>query len=55
MATVLDDINAGVREDMEARKRLVSLAELKDLRRSGRARRVTPGRPSAARRRRGTS
>ena len=30
MATVLDDINAGVREDMEARKRLVSLAELKD-------------------------
>ena len=31
MATVLDDINAGVREDMEARKRLVSLAELKDL------------------------
>jgi indole-3-glycerol phosphate synthase len=28
--TVLDDINAGVREDMEARKRLVSLAELKD-------------------------
>jgi len=31
MATVLDDINAGVREDMDARKRLVSLAELKDL------------------------
>ena len=31
MATVPDDINAGVREDMEARKRLVSLAELKDL------------------------
>ena len=30
MATVLDDINAGVREDMEARKQLVSLAELKD-------------------------
>ena len=30
MSTVLDDINAGVREDMEARKRLVSLAELKD-------------------------
>jgi indole-3-glycerol phosphate synthase len=28
--TVLDDINAGVREDMEARRRLVSLAELKD-------------------------
>ena len=28
--TVLDDINAGVREDMEGRKRLVSLAELKD-------------------------
>ncbi|HEY3575392.1 MAG TPA: indole-3-glycerol phosphate synthase TrpC [Arthrobacter sp.] len=28
--TVLDDINAGVREDMEDRKRLVSLAELKD-------------------------
>lgn len=28
--TVLDDINAGVREDMEARKRLVSLQELKD-------------------------
>ncbi len=28
--TVLDDINAGVREDMEARKRLVSLTELKD-------------------------
>ncbi|WP_400159192.1 indole-3-glycerol phosphate synthase TrpC [Arthrobacter sp. BPSS-3] len=27
---VLDDINAGVREDMEARQRLVSLAELKD-------------------------
>ncbi|MFJ6310502.1 indole-3-glycerol phosphate synthase TrpC [Pseudarthrobacter oxydans] len=31
MSTVLDDINAGVREDMEARKQLVSLAELKDL------------------------
>lgn len=31
MATVLDDINAGVREDMDARKRLVSLAELKDM------------------------
>ena len=31
MATVLDDINAGVREDLEARKRLVSLAQLKDL------------------------
>lgn len=30
MATVLDDINAGVREDMEARKRLVSITELKD-------------------------
>lgn len=30
MTTVLDDINAGVREDMEARQRLVSLAELKD-------------------------
>lgn len=29
--TVLDDINAGVREDLEARRRLVSLAELKDL------------------------
>ncbi|WP_427174499.1 indole-3-glycerol phosphate synthase TrpC [Arthrobacter sp. 92] len=28
--TVLDDINAGVREDMAARKRLVSLAELKE-------------------------
>ncbi|MCY1229144.1 Indole-3-glycerol phosphate synthase [compost metagenome] len=28
--TVLDDINAGAREDMEARRRLVSLAELKD-------------------------
>jgi indole-3-glycerol phosphate synthase len=28
--TVLDDINAGVREDMEARQRLVSLAELKE-------------------------
>lgn len=28
--TVLDDINAGVREDMDGRKRLVSLAELKD-------------------------
>ncbi|WP_426995630.1 indole-3-glycerol phosphate synthase TrpC [Pseudarthrobacter sp. N5] len=28
--TVLDDINAGVREDMEGRKRLVSLGELKD-------------------------
>jgi indole-3-glycerol phosphate synthase len=28
--TVLDDINAGVREDMEARMRLVSLTELKD-------------------------
>ncbi|CAM3343365.1 Indole-3-glycerol phosphate synthase [Arthrobacter ulcerisalmonis] len=30
MATVLDDINAGVREDMESRKRLVSLAELQE-------------------------
>jgi indole-3-glycerol phosphate synthase len=29
--TVLDDINAGVREDLEARQRLVPLAELKDL------------------------
>jgi len=29
--TVLDDINAGVREDMEARKRLVPLQEVKDL------------------------
>jgi indole-3-glycerol phosphate synthase len=28
--TVLDDINAGVREDMEARQRLVTLAELKE-------------------------
>ncbi|HET6270327.1 MAG TPA: indole-3-glycerol-phosphate synthase TrpC, partial [Arthrobacter sp.] len=28
--SVLDDINAGVREDMEARQRLVTLAELKD-------------------------
>ena len=28
--TVLDDINAGVREDMEARMRLVSLAEVKE-------------------------
>jgi indole-3-glycerol phosphate synthase len=29
--TVLDDINDGVREDMEARKRLVPLEELKEL------------------------
>jgi indole-3-glycerol phosphate synthase len=28
--SVLDDINAGVREDMEARQRLVTLAELKE-------------------------
>jgi indole-3-glycerol phosphate synthase len=28
--TVLDDINAGVREDMAARKRLVTVAELKE-------------------------
>jgi indole-3-glycerol phosphate synthase len=28
--TVLDDINAGVREDMEARQRLVPVAELKE-------------------------
>jgi indole-3-glycerol phosphate synthase len=28
--SVLDDINSGVREDMEARQRLVSLAELKE-------------------------
>ncbi|HSL37466.1 MAG TPA: indole-3-glycerol-phosphate synthase TrpC, partial [Arthrobacter sp.] len=28
--TVLDDINAGVREDMAARQRLVTLAELKE-------------------------
>lgn len=30
MATVLDDINAGVREDMDSRKRLLSLSELQD-------------------------
>jgi indole-3-glycerol phosphate synthase len=28
--TVLDDLNAGVREDMEARQRLVTLSELKE-------------------------